>query len=75
MMTAKSATSHTATDRPMLALLQTAKQSAKIEESVKLKAFTYTDSLSAHDKLFCNFYKKKPGNLFHEMCFKKYGKK
>jgi hypothetical protein len=47
----------------------------KIEQSVMLKAFTFTESLSAHEKLFCNFHKKKSENLFHEMCFKMYGRK
>jgi hypothetical protein len=66
MMTMKSATSSSTTDKFVLALLQATKESAKIEKSVKLKAFTFTDSLSAHDKLFAIFIKRS-----FEICFGK----
>jgi hypothetical protein len=74
MMTVKSATSHTATDKFVLALLHTTKKSAKIEKSVRLKAFTFSNSFSAHDKLLAIFIKRSLEICFMK-CVLKYGKK
>lgn len=74
MTAVKSATNHTATDKFVLALLQTTRKSAKIEESVKLKAFTFTDALSTYDKFLAIFIKRSLEICFMK-CALRYGKK